>query len=423
MNSLTTAEVAISGQNHLKLQNYDIICISVMDWDWPFPTSRHNLMREFARANRVLFVDPPLHYLSDYRATFRDTWLRQKLKRGLGGDLIQREENLYSFTPPPVAPFNRLPRNLLRPVLKANGLLFRQAVRKAARRLGMQRPILWISFNPYFGIAVCGALNQQLTLYHCTDDVARFPGYSSHIIEVERRLMQRSDLVITTSSVLLENKKQYNPKTFFVPNGANVNLFRQALDDSLPLPPDLASIPEPRVGFTGQMEFRFDTALMLEVVRRRPELSFVLIGGEDANSSDLARLHALPNVYFLGNKPQVELPHYLRGMKAAIIPYKNNDLTRSIYPLKLHEYFAAGRAVVATPLPSLTPFQDLALIAADADEFVAALDRVINESEDQDIRQRRLAVAEQHSWEKVAGKISGLLAESLTAKKSAIAGT
>ncbi len=418
MKSLTRFEINVLEQNHLKLQNQDIICISVMDWDWPFPTSRHNLMREFARSNRVLFVDPPLNYLSDYRATLFDGEQRAKLGRSLSGKVIERELNLYSFTPPPVVPFNRLPRPFLQPVLKSNGVLFRQAVRSAARHLGMYKPILWISFNPYFGEAVCGSLDEQLVLYHCTDEVARFPGYSPEIVEIERRLMQRSDIVITTSKVLYETKQVHNPNTHFVPNGANFKLFQQALDKSWPLPPDLAAIPQPRVGFVGQIEFRLDVNLLIKVARSRPEVSFVLIGQYGPPREELARLRAEPNIYFLGNKPQVMLPHYLRGMQATIIPYKYNELTRSIYPLKLHEYFAAGRSVVATPLPSLEPFKGLAHLAATPEEFTLALDRAMAENDDPYLIERRLEVAEKHSWPRVAGKISELLATTLANKQS-----
>ncbi len=409
----TTAQIMPSTQSYLELQNYDIVCVSVMDWDWPFPTSRHSLMREFARANRVLFVDPPLNYFSDYRALLNNSWHRARLKRGLSGKIIQREANLYSFTPPPAIPFNRLPQSLHRPVLHQNGRFFSQAVRQAARKLGMQRPLLWISFNPYFGLAVCGNLNEQLVLYHCTDEVRGFPGLSPRIQEIEQRLIQRSDLVVTTSQVLQATKQAFNPNTFFVPNGANVSLFRQALEETGPLPPELLDIPEPRVGFAGQIEFRFDVGLMAEIARLRPEISFVLIGKEGLGGKDLARLQLEPNIYLLGNKPQSDLPRYLRGMRATIIPYKHNELTRSIYPLKLHEYLATGRGVVATPLPSLQEFAELIKLATTPPEFVTALDEVIAHSADSELARQRLAVAEEHSWQRVAGTISHLLVNSL----------
>jgi hypothetical protein len=417
MDILTKTKNIISAEDYLKLDNQDIICISVMDWDWPFPTSRHNLMHEFARTNRVLFVDPPMHYLSDYRTLLHESPQRHKFARSLAGRLIEREPNLFSYTPPPVAPFNRLPGSLLQPVLKGNSWVFRQAVKAAAQHLGMRRPLLWISFNPYFGTAVCGSLNEQLVLYHCTDEVAHFPGYSPQIIDIEHKLIRSSDLVITTSQVLQKTKKSYNPKTFFVPNGANVALFQQARNTSLPIPTDLTAIPEPRVVFTGQIEFRFDIQLLVEVARRRPNISFVIIGQEKSRwVGEFDPLHKEPNIYFLGNKPQTELPNYMRGMKAALIPYKLNDLTRSIYPLKLHEYFAAGQRIVATSLPSLIPFGDLVLIGDTPDDFVVALDRAIAESEDPAILERQLKTANCHSWQQVAGKISELVVDSLATK-------
>jgi glycosyltransferase involved in cell wall biosynthesis len=416
MNSPTTTAPGFSGsrESYLKLEHHDLVCISVMDWDWPFPTSRHHLMREFAHGNRVLFIDPPLHYLSDYRKLLHEPRLRSKIS--LGGRLVEREENLYSFTPPPVIPFNRLPRRYLEPVLQLNSLIFRKAVQAAVQRLGMEHPILWISFNPYFGGAVQGSLNEQLTVYHCTDEVSRFPGYSRIIVERERELLRQSDLVVTTSEVLRENKVVYNPNTFFVPNGADVGLFNRALDSSKDLPADLAAIPEPRAGFIGQLEFRFDVELLLEVARLRPNISFVLIGQEGQSNKRLRELHHLPNIYLLGNKPQAVLPEYLRGIQVGIIPYKSNELTRSIYPLKLHEYFAAGRGIVATPLPSLKAFEGLLTLAETPQQFAAGLDQMLATSGNRSLIHQRLRVAEKHSWKRVAGAISELLYEELAKK-------
>lgn len=304
MSRLFTAQTAISRREPLKLQNQDIICVSVMDWDWPFPTSRHNLMREFAENNRVLFVDPPISYLSEYRAMRHNRQIRTKFGYSLKGNLSQPAKNIFVFTPPPAIPFNRLPSPLLESTLALNNLLFSRGVRNAARRLKMHNPLLWISLNPYFGIALHGKLNEQLTIYHCTDEIGEFPGYSPRIVDIEQKLIKRSDLVIATSRTLQKAKQPYNSNTFFVPNGANISLFSQALDKSLPLPTDLAAIPEPRVGFTGQIEYRFDIDLMVEVARNRPNVSFVLIGPKKHDTIGIERLEAEPNIYFLGHKPQ-----------------------------------------------------------------------------------------------------------------------
>ena len=54
-----------------------------------------------------------------------------------------------------------------------------------------------------------------------------------------------------------------------------------------------------------------------------------------------------------GPRTYGELPDVLRAADAGLIPYARNELTESIFPMKVYEYLAAGLPVVATPLPAL----------------------------------------------------------------------
>jgi len=394
------------------IEGQDIVCVSVMDWDWPFWTSRQHLMREFARTNRVLFVDPPMTYASDYRAVRHDPRLRRKAARSLGFGRLQRvERNILSWCPPPAIPFNRIEdRSRFETLLAFNQGVFRASLQRALIRVGMQDPILWISFNVYFGEAIVGRLGEQLSVYHCTDEVSGFPGYSSRVSELEARLASQSDLVITTSEVLRDAKAQYNPRTHFVPNAAEVDLFQSALSWDGPEPEDLRRIPQPRAGFVGQIEYRFDGELLQSVAARMPDWHFVLIGPVQPGNSEVEALRRCPNVHFLGLKARTELPGYLAGLQVGLIPYRINQLTRGIYPLKVHEYLAAGKPVVATPIPSLSGLVDDVLLADDAPAFAAAIRRAAAEDSPEAVA-RRSQRAEAENWRARATDISRLMRE------------
>ena len=55
----------------------------------------------------------------------------------------------------------------------------------------------------------------------------------------------------------------------------------------------------------------------------------------------------------LGYRPYEQLPGVLRGADAAIVPYLLDGEMRSVFPMKIYEYLAAGRPVVSTPLDTL----------------------------------------------------------------------
>jgi len=401
------------------LRGRDIVCVSVMDWDWPFWTSRHHLMNELSQNNRILFVDPPLTFASDYLGARHDARLRRKLTGWTrDGGLRQVQPNLQVWSPPPAIPFNRVSsRPLYERLLAVDQGLFRSALRGTLRRLDIRQPILWVSFNVYYGDAVVGQLGEALSVYHCTDEISGFPGYSRFIPAIEARLIARSDVVLASSEVLRDDKARSNPNSHFVPNGADVELFERALAWDGPEPPDLRRLPRPRAGFIGNIEYRFDAALVRQAAERLPEWSFVLIGPLQHGYPDVEALRDLPNVHFLGLKARTDLPAYLAGLDVTLIPYRMNRLTQGIYPLKVHEYLAAGKPVVATPIPSLRQLADRVYLAADGPSFADAIERAAREDGPYR-REARRQLARRETWSARATEISGILGDALRSREA-----
>jgi glycosyltransferase involved in cell wall biosynthesis len=102
-------------------------------------------------------------------------------------------------------------------------------------------------------------------------------------------------------------------------------------------------------------------------------------------------------VHLLGARAYAELPDVLRGADAAMIPYAVNELTSSVFPMKVYEYLSAGLPVVATPLPSLEGVEGVT-IASGAPELAERLSRLVEE-DDRERRAARSALAARHSWD------------------------
>jgi glycosyltransferase involved in cell wall biosynthesis len=124
-------------------------------------------------------------------------------------------------------------------------------------------------------------------------------------------------------------------------------------------------------------------------------------------STDVSVLSREPNLHLLGLRPYDQLPAVLRGADAALIPYALNDLTASIFPMKVYEYLAAGLPVVATPLPSLQGV-DGVVMAADADSTVARLEELLA-GDTQEARAERSKLASGHSWDARVDEIAAAL--------------
>jgi glycosyltransferase involved in cell wall biosynthesis len=202
--------------------------------------------------------------------------------------------------------------------------------------------------------------------------------------------------VFVGSDPLKVKKSPLNPKTFVVNHAADIRHFSKAADPQTSVPADLEKIPHPRIGFVGMVDLiRFDSEL-IRLVAANPEYHVVIVGGAMPGAE--RSLLDLPNVHLLGMKPLDELPGYLKGMDVCLMPYRLNDATRSIYPLKLHEYMATGKPVVATAIPAVDNFRDLIYVAENENQFVEQITRALKEKDPEVVLRRRVCAAE-HSWE------------------------
>ena len=79
--------------------------------------------------------------------------------------------------------------------------------------------------------------------------------------------------------------------------------------------------------------------------------------------TDVSALRGLANVRLLGYRPYEQLPEVLRGADVAIVPYLLEGEMRSVFPMKIYEYLAAGTPVVATPMETLADVPEVAKAA------------------------------------------------------------
>ncbi|HWI70720.1 MAG TPA: glycosyltransferase [Baekduia sp.] len=373
-----------------RLTGADIVCVGFADWDTELWTNQHHLMSRLASENRVLFIESlglrrPQIAGRDLRRIGRRLW------RGV--QPARRSAEGVEVLSPLVLPLHGNAA-----VRRVNARLLPALVSRAARRLGFERPILW-AYVPQ-AEALLDALGPELVVYHCVDDIAAQPGIDAASFRAaEERFAARADLVLASAPALAERMRGLNDNVLFAPNVADTAAFATALDDG-PTDPAMDALPRPRIVFTGAVvATKLDVPLIAELARLRPGWSFVLVGptGMGDPRTDVSALRGVPNVHLLGGRPRDALPAVLRGADAGIIPYASNQLTSSIFPMKVYEYLAAGLPVVATALPALAGVEEVAR-TEDAAGMAAALDDALT----QNTAQQRAARSEQassHSWD------------------------
>lgn len=381
------------------LEGRDIVCVGFADWDTELWTNQHHLMSRLARGNRVLFVESL--GLRRPQLAGRDVRrIARRLRRGLAPP---RHVDGLDVLSPLVLPLhsNRGARAL-------NARLLPALVGRAARRLGLERPILW-GYVPQAEMLI-DILNPSLVVYHCVDDISAHELIdTASFLAAEERFATRADLVLASAPELVRRMRTYSGNVLEAPNVADTELFAGALEDG-PTDGALARLPRPRIVFTGAIsQVKLDIGLIVELARSRPEWSIALIGPVGAGDphTDISALAAEPNIHLLGMREYGELPAVLRGADAGLIPYARNELTNSIFPMKVYEYLAAGLPVVSTPLPALEGLPDVDC-APDAPGIAALLDEALA-ADTPALRAERSARAQSHSWDARIAEITAAI--------------
>jgi glycosyltransferase involved in cell wall biosynthesis len=153
------------------------------------------------------------------------------------------------------------------------------------------------------------------------------------------------------------------------------------------------------VGYYGAIARWFDWPMWEFAARSRPAWSFILIGFPyDVKGCEyLERAKSLANVHFLGPKPYHELKRYLACFDVATIPFVLDAITHACSPVKLFEYMAAGKPVVATKMRQVLKTEGV-LFAEGNDDFVRRLEEAVRCHQDALYVARLRSEASANSW-------------------------
>lgn len=323
-----------------QLRGRDMLCFS-HDWTGD-PLSKTHLMKLLARDNRVLWVNS-IGYRAP-AATSADLGRAWRKLKAAAAPLTQPVPNLFVLNPLAVPAWGSPA------VRKFNRQFLRWQLRRAMRKLRFRRPINWV-FNPAAAV-LAGSLGEERVIYYCVDEYTAFAGVPSEsLIELERGLMRRADLVVVSAERLLRSKGPYNSRTVLVRHGVDFDHFRRALDPATEVPVEVRNLPRPVIGYFGLMSPDWVDVPVLEATARHFAGGSVVLIGKVA--MDLGPLTRRPNVHVLGRKPYETLPAYCKGFDVAVIPFPVSEVTLNANPLKAREYLAAGLPVVSTPIPEV----------------------------------------------------------------------
>jgi len=368
------------------------ISFIVFSDDWgEHPSSCQHIFKHIIKDHPVIWVNTigmrmPNLSLYDLRKAIL------KLKKMFVGNATEKkacisEPNL-TVIQPLMLPFIKW--SLVR-LINRNSVI--RAVKNVSKELKLNASTMVITApNACEYIGLCG---ENKVIYYCVDDFSEWPGVEKELVQkMESSLIQQSDVFFATSQHLYDKIARQGKKVTLLSHGVDVDFFSKLPEKEHTL---FQGIPSPRVGYFGLFDERSDILLLKELALLTPNVSFVITGNVE---TDVSELKALRNVFFTGSVPYTDLPSIAKGYSACMLPYKVNELTDSIMPLKIKEYIATGIPVISTPIKEALKLTDYITVAYSVNEWEAALREILLGLQDsKDQRDKRDLFLENESWQ------------------------
>jgi len=289
-----------------------------------------------------------------------------------------------------------------RVAVEINKRLMTMRLRKVWRRLGLEQPVV-VTTLPHLA-PLFAPIPRQGLVYYCVDDFSHWPGAEGDAVRrAESALVGEADFVLAASRELQSRLSRQCEARYF-PHAVDFEHFAAA--SSHVGPPEVASLPSPRIGFFGLIYEQLDFDLLESVARAFPEGSLVMIGPM-AYCPESFR--TLPNVHLVGPQPYDDLPRWISGCDVLLLAYKKDEMTRQVNPLKLKEYLATGKPIVSVNVPEARAFAPAVRIAEQSEDFVPLIRDALRECSDSPAREARRAAVRNDTWEARAEELSALI--------------
>ena len=374
------------------------------------------------RVSRIFHFDAPFSFFraavgaSKSGAVGRSShaWLvlRQTLRRKLGRENREkiRFDTFVFVTGRSVPPW-------LKHVLPSEKGYIDYLERRLRRHgVGRRRTVFWVCPNDFHFAAVEERHGADLVIADVIDDQRKWPippRYRERLDRNYAEVLARSDLVLANCRTVVESMKPFSDNIHLVPNAVEILEGARAW----PKPRELARMDGPIVGYVGNLDIiRIDLDLLKAVASARPDWNLVFIGSLH-KGKEIRELDQFRNVHFLGVRVYDQALRYIRHFDVAMIPHLDNDLTRSMNPLKLYVYQSLHVPVVTTAIANTGDFREFMEVGRTPDEFIDRIEGCLNENRATGNPSRIRELLTEVSWERRVEQVLALVEEEFASRE------
>lgn len=326
-------------------------------------TRKQQILKRFPKYWKILFIEPVV--------------LGKKTHF-----IPKRENNIYIVTIPYLRGSNK---NFLSKFIFNNGI-----VSVFIKTFGELIALFWIYILGFSGkdkvVALssihwgdfASKLKAKVKFYDCNDDHLKFAENCPWAREFLLRYLKTCNFMTYVSEELDKKIQEVCCiESFFVGNGVDFEHFNKRKE-----PPEvIQKIKRPIIGYAGTIDY-IDTSLLSLIAEKYKDFSIVLIGPEIRGTFivNFIEKKKYSNIYYLGKIDYEDLPGFVQNFDVAIIPFRKDEISKSLNPNKLYEYLAAGLPVVTMDYSAkFRELNNVIYVARDREEFVEMIRKALRD--------------------------------------------
>lgn len=260
--------------------------------------------------------------------------------------------------------------------------------------LGFKRnnTLLWL-FPPHpYLEKLIQTIPHIISITHVVDDFSKLGKdfwLYDYAVSQYPRLGQLSNIIIVGSKQNYEKFSQQSNNCFLFENAVDSFFINNE-------PTKIKKNKPPTIGYVGWITERTDLMLIEYLAKKRPDWIIIVAGPQHTEIPK--KLLSFENLFFPGPVPYKNVPKLIRSFDVCVIPNKDNDYSRSMSPLKLYQYLASGLPIVSTNVAGISAYKAYIEIANNYEEFVSAIDYVINNDTINNSLER-ISIAKKQTWD------------------------
>lgn len=351
----------------------------------------HHYANLFSKDHDVLWISLPWHIFQIIKDKKSDRFKNWNLNKP---QIIS--DGLSAFTPFVPLPIRDFPI-LNSTFLIENFINFMPGLKTLLKKSGFVKPdLVWISDPRH--ISILKYVTEAPVVYRCVDNLQHFSDVPKSLLKIEQDLIESTQTTFFTSKDLMRKFQQFSQNSYYLPNGCDYDFFSLNNKNISGNSTDKYFKKDKiNILYMGAIAEWFDFEI-IDNASINTNYNFIIVG--PIRTAIPTNIKDKNNIIFTGALPYKSMPFLVNKADVGIIPFKINEMTDCVNPIKLYEYCAGGLNVISSNFKTVSEINGPFYKYKNKNDFAIILEELCKDLYAKFSKEKIMEFAKSNSWEK-----------------------